>query len=137
MPRWPLLLPPLAVYRHRARVVPCRPLSSSHHCAVSCRQFAVTVAPSLAVAPCPPSPSICHPAVHLRPSPLCSRSITAALAPSLANKEPSRCPSPSRSRCAVHCCCCRGAIVPSLALEEPSCHPLPSRSRCTIHCRRR
>ena len=83
-----------------ARAVPRRPLSLSHHCAVPLRRVAVAVmvAPSLAIAPRPPSPSICHRAVHRRPSSLCSRSIAAALAPSLADEEPPRRTSPSRSR---------------------------------------
>ena len=48
-------------------------------------------------------PSIRHRTVHRRPSPLCSWSIAVALAPSLAVEESSRRPSPSRSRCVVHC----------------------------------
>jgi hypothetical protein len=70
---------------------------------VHCRQ--VTIAPFLAVElpPRRPSPSIHHRAVHRCPSPLCSQSIAAALAPSLAIEEPSRTVP-----------CHRGAIVPSL-----------------------
>jgi hypothetical protein len=49
---------------------------------------------------------------------LCSQSIAAALAPSLAVEEPSRRPSPSRSRRAVHCR--RGAVGPYLTIKEPS-----------------
>ena len=127
MPRWPLLLPPPAVSTSTS---PSRSRgSSSHHCAVPRRRVAVAVAPSLAVVPRPPSPSIRHRAVHRCPSPLCSRSTAAALAPSLAVEEPlhrplpsrSRCSrrpllSPSRSRCAVHCR--RGAVAPYLAIKE-------------------
>jgi hypothetical protein len=49
---------------------------------------------------------------------LCSRSIAAALAPSLAVEESSRRPSPSRSRLAVPCR--QGAVTPSLAVKKPS-----------------
>ena len=88
--------------------------------------------------PRPPSPSIRHCTIHLCPSSLCSRSIAATLAPSLANKEPSRHPLPSRSHRVIHCCCRQGAIARSLALKEPSHRPLPSlmRSRHAIPCRR-
>ena len=41
-----------------------------------------------------------------------------AVTPSLTVKEPSRRPSPSRSRRAVHCR--RGAVAPSLAVKKPS-----------------
>jgi len=82
--------------------------------------------PSIAVAPHRPSLSIRHRAVHRRPSPLCTQSIPAALAPSLAVEEPSRRPSPSRSRRAVPCR--QGAVVPSIAIKEPSCRTSPSRS---------
>ena len=124
MMRWPLLLPPPAVSTlplcsHRSS----SSIASSHHRAVPRRQ--VAVAPSIAVAPCRPSPSIRHRAVHCRPSPLCSRSIATALAPSRAVKEPSR-TVPSR----------RGAVAPSLTVKEPSRRPSPSRSRCAVHCRR-
>ena len=85
----------------------------------------VAVAPPIAVAPRRPSQSIRHRAIHCHPSPLYSQPITAALAPSLAVKEPS---------CAVHCH--RGAVAPSLTVGEPSRRPSPSRSRCAIHCRR-
>ena len=82
---------------------------------------------TIAVAPHRPSPSICHRAVHRRPrpSPLCSRSIAAALVPSLAVEEP---------LCAVPRS--RGAFAPSLTVEEPSRHPSLSRSHRAVHCRR-
>ena len=82
----------------------------------------------------PPSPSIRHCIVHHRPSPLCSRSIAAAIAPTLAVEEPLRRPLPSRSRCTVHYLRRRGAIAPSLAIKEPSRHllPLPSRRHCAV-----
>jgi len=131
MPCWPLLLPPPAV-----PTVPSRPSSLSRHCTVPRCQVAVAVTPSLAVVPRHPSPSICHRAVHRRPSPLCSLSIAGALMPSLTNEEPSIRPLLSRSHRAVHCRRCRGAIAPSLPVEEPSRRPSPSRSRCAVHCRR-
>jgi len=110
-------------HRHCAGAVPHRPSSSSHHRTIPCHR--VAVAPSIAVAPHHQSPSICHHAVHHRPLPLCSQSIAAALAPSLAVEEPSG-TVPRR----------RGAVAPSLTVEEPSRRPLSSRSRCAIHCRR-
>ena len=116
---WPLLLLP------RACAVPHRPLSSIHHRAVP--RPRVAVAPSISIAPRRPSPSTHHCAVHRCPSPLslCSQSIAAALAPSLAVEEPSR---------AV--LCCQGSVALSLTVEEPSCPPLPSRSCRAVHCRR-
>ena len=134
MPRWPLLIPPPAVSkstspsRSRGSLLSilvespsCRPSPSSrrHGRTVPCRRVAIAVVPSLAIAPRPPSPSICHRAIHRRPSPLCSRSIAAALAQSLAIEEPLRRPLPSRSHRVIHCRRCQGAIAPSLAVEEP------------------
>jgi hypothetical protein len=93
------------------------------------RQVAARVTMSLAVVPCPPSPSICHRAIHRCPSRLCSRSIAAALTPFLAVEEPlcRPMPSPLRSHCAVPCR--KGAVVPSIAIEEQSRRTSPSRSR--------
>ena len=130
MPCWPLLLPPPAVrHRHHAHMVSHRPSSSSHHRAVPRRHVAARVMLSLAIAPCPPSPSICHRAVHRCPSRLCFRSIATALTPSLAVKEPlcRPLPSPLRSHCAVPCR--KGAVVPSIAIEEQSRRTSPLRSR--------
>jgi hypothetical protein len=150
MPRWPLLIPPPAVSkstspsRSRGSLLSilvkspsCRPSPSSrrHGRTVPCRRVAIAVVPSLAIAPRPPSPSICHRAIHRRPSPLCSRSIAAALAQSLAIEEPLRRPLPSRSHRVIHCRRCQGAIAPSLAVEEPSRRPSPSRSRrAAVRC---
>ena len=127
MPRWPLLLPPLAVSTLPSRSrLPRRPSSSSHHRAVPHRQ--VAVAPSTAIAPHRPSPSIHHHAGPHRPSVVlsvyrrrtravpCRRgAVTLSI---IAVEEPSRRPLPSRSRRAVHCC--RGAVAPYLAIKEPS-----------------
>ena len=127
MLHWPLLLPPPAVSTPTS---PSRShgSSSSHHRAVPCRRVAVAVTPSLAVALHPPSPSIRHCIVHH------SRSIAAAIAPTLAVEEPLRRPLPSRSRCTFHCLRRRGAIAPSLAIKEPSRRllPLPSRRHCAV-----
>ena len=124
MTRWPLLLPPPAV-----STSPSRSRRSSSSIVVkspSCHtRRQVVVAPSIAIAPRRPSPSIRHRAVHRRPSPLCSQSIAAALALSLAVEEPARAVSLRR-----------GAVVLSLTVEEPSRRPSPSRSRHVIHCRR-
>ena len=98
-------------------------MSSSHHRAIPRRQVAVT--PSIAVAPRHPSPSIRHRTVHRRPSLLCTQSIAAALALSLAVEEPSR-TVPRHRR----------AVAPSLTVEESSRHPSPSRSSRSVHCRR-
>ena len=132
MPRWPLLLPPPAVSaspsRSRRSTSSIVVESPSHRPSPSSCRRAVhrrSAAPSIAVAPRRPSPSIRHRAVHRRPSPLCSRFIVAALAPSLTVEEPTRAV-PRR----------RGAVAPSIAVEEPSRRPLPSRSRRTIHCHR-
>ena len=113
-------------HRHCARVIPRRPSLSSHHCAAPRRR--VSVALSIAVTPRSPSPSSRQRAFHRLPLPLCSRSsIAVELTPSLAVEEPSRPPSPSRSRRAVPCH--RGAVTPSIVVEELSRHPSPSRSR--------
>jgi hypothetical protein len=98
MPCWPLLLPPPAVSTSTS---PSRSRGSS---------LSIVVESPLRC----PSPSSCHhgrvfprhhavPSITLnlpsrRPSQLCSWSIAAALAPSLAVEEPSRRTSPSRSR---------------------------------------
>jgi len=81
---------------------------------------------SITVAPHHSSPPFCHRAVNCRPSPLCSRSIAAAIAPSLAVEELSRRPLKTRSRRAIPCH--RGAVVPSIAVKEPSPRTSPSRS---------
>jgi hypothetical protein len=76
---------------------------------------------------------------------LCSQSISAALAPSLAVEEPSR--AVPRHRGAVAPSLAveepsravprrRGAVTPSLTVEEPSRRPSPSRSRHAVHCLR-
>ena len=114
----------LSVYRRRTRNVPCRrgavmPSTPLRH-TVHRRQFTIT-------------PSI---TAH----PLCSRSIAAALALSLAVEEPSRRPWPSRSRCAVPCR--RGAVAPSITVKDRCCiAPSPSTcpsqsSRSSPHWRR-
>ena len=125
MTRWPLLLPPPAVSTSPSR---SRRSSSSiivkspscHSLLSSCRRAVHrrSAAPSITVN----SPSPC-------PSPLCSRSITAALALSLAVEEPSRAV-PRRHSVPHH----RGAVAPSLAVEEPSRRPLPPRSHRAISC---
>ena len=131
MSRWPLLLPPPAVSTLPSRSrLPHRPLSSSHHRAVPRRRVAVT-----------PSTPLRH-TVHRRqftftPSitahPLCSRSIAAALAMSLAVEEPSRRPLPSRSRYAVPCR--RGAVAPSITVKDHCCIA-PSPSTCPLQSSR-
>ena len=112
------------------------------------RGRAVAVAPSLAVAPHPPSPSIRHCIDHHRPSPLCSRSIPAAIAPTLAVEEPLSRPLPLRSRCTLHRPVPspsrshravprhQGAVAPSIAIavEETLRCPLPSRSHRANPC---
>ena len=112
MTRWPLLLPPPAV-------------STSPLCSRRSSSSIIVKSPSHHS-----SPSSCCRAVHRRSavhgrsaapsitSPLCSRSIAAALALSLAVEEPSRA-IPRR----------RGAVAPSIAIEERSCRNSPSRSR--------
>jgi hypothetical protein len=105
MARWPLLLPPPAMSTSPSR---SRRSSSS----------IVIKSPSRRSLP-----SSCHRAVHHRPSPLCSRSIAAALPPSLAVEEPSR-----------SVPCRRGAVAPSLTIEEPSHRVSPSRSHRPVHC---
>ena len=107
-----------------------------------------------------PSLAVESPSRSRRPSPSC-RALhhpQFAIAPSIAahrhcahGPPPPRShrPSPSRSRCtvhchrgavarAVHCCRRRGAVALSIAVavDEPSRRPSPSRSRCAIHCRR-
>ncbi len=91
-----IIAPSLAVELPSRRPPPLR--HTVHH-----RQFTIT-------------PSI---AVHRRPSPLCSRSIAAALALSLAAEEPSRRPLPSRSRRAVSCR--REAVAPSITVKDRCC----------------
>ena len=110
-------------HRHRACAIPRHPSSLSHHRAVPRHRVAVPL--SITVAPRRPSPSICHRAVHRCPSPLCSRSIAAALAPSLAVEEPSRAV-PHR----------QGSVAPSIEVKEPARRPSPLRSRCAVHYRR-
>ena len=121
MTRWPLLLPLPAVSTLPSRLR----RSSSSIIVKSPSRCSSAVAPSITVAPRRPSPSIHHRTVHRRPSPLCSRSIAAALVPSLAVEEPLR---------AVprH----QGAVAPSLTVEEPPHRPSPSRSCRAVHCHR-
>ena len=90
----------LAVHRHPS------PSITDHRHAVHHRQ--VTIAPSLSV----------HHHCDRSPSPSCSR----CPSPYIAIKEPSRHPSPSRSRRAVHCRC----AAPSITAEEPSIAVNPS-----------
>ncbi len=81
-----------------------------------------------------PSLSSHHCAFHCLSSSLCSQSIAVELAPSLTAEEPSRHPSPPRSRRAIPRR--RGAIMLSMAIKELSRRPLPLRSSCAIYCRR-
>jgi hypothetical protein len=108
--------------------------------------IAIALAPSLSSIvvespSCRPSPSSCRRAVHRHcttpsitvnsPSRRPSPPIRCALGVSPPH---SRCPLPSRSRHAVHCC--RGAVAPSLVVEEPSHRPLLSRTiaaSCVTH----
>ena len=126
MPCWPLSLPPPAAptspsHLHRSLLPIAVNLDGElqsrspspafaghhvHHHAIPHRQVAIT--PSLSIyhhCDCSPSPSRLR-----RPS------------PSIATKEPSRHPLPSRSRSAVHCC----RAAPSITVEEPSIAVNPS-----------
>jgi len=127
MMHWPLLLPPPAVSTSPSRschssssiVVksPSRNSSpSSCRRAVHCHSTALSItvySPSR----CPSPPIAVVLSVHCRRARAVPRR-RGAVAPSLTVEEPSRRPSPSRSRRAIHCR--RGAFAPYLTIKELS-----------------
>ena len=132
MPRWPLSLPPPAAPTSPSRLhrslLPIAVDSPSHHPLMTSCSRAVHRRPSPAITvhrhaiphrqvAVTPSLSIYH---HCDCSPSPSR--LRRPSPSIATKEPSRHPLPSRSHRAIHCHC----AAPSITVEEPSIAVNPS-----------